>query len=102
MFTDFSTGPDHGSGAASALAVQPNGRIVAAGASFAGGVSVDFAISRYRVDGSLDPTFSGDGRTVTDFAGYHDEIRALAIDARGRLVAGGQACEFPGDSDERV
>jgi hypothetical protein len=37
---------------------------------------------------------------VTDFAGYHDEIRALAIDGRGRIVAGGMACEFPGNSDE--
>ena len=64
------------------------------------GTSVDFAITRYRVNGSLDPTSSGDGRKVTDFAGHHDEIGDLAIDGRGRIVAGGMACEFPGNSDE--
>ena len=95
VFTEFSPGPEHASGAASAVIVRRDGRIVAAGTSFAGGTSADFAVARYRLDGSLDPTFSRDGRTVTDFAGYYDEVRALAIDARGRIVAGGLACKDP-------
>lgn len=100
VFTDFLPGPDNGFGAASAVMVQPDGRIVAAGTGDSGGDSVDFVISRYRANGSLDPTFSRDGRNTTDFAGYQDEIRALAIDTYGRIVAAGQACEFPRDSDE--
>ena len=99
VFTEFSPGPEHASGAASAVVVRPDGRIIAAGASFAGGTSADFAVARYRLDGSLDPTFSRDGRTVTDFAGYHDEVRALAIDARGRIVGGGLACKDPRNSN---
>ena len=98
VFTEFSPGPEHASGAASAVVVRPDGRIMAAGTSFSGATSADFAVARYRLDGSLDPTFSRDGRTVTDFAGYYDEIRALAIDARGRIVGGGLACEDPSNS----
>jgi uncharacterized delta-60 repeat protein len=100
VLTDFLPGADNGYDAAFAVSVQPDGRIVAAGAAVAGGDSVDFAVARYGVDGSLDSTFSRDGRTATDFAGYPDEIRSLAIDAGGRIVAGGQACAFPGNSDE--
>jgi uncharacterized delta-60 repeat protein len=66
----------------------------------AGSVSVDFAVARYRADGSLDRTFSGDGLATTDFLGYFDEVRDLAVDGSGRIVTGGQSCEFPGNSDE--
>jgi uncharacterized delta-60 repeat protein len=100
VVTDFLPGADNGHDAAQALLVQADGRIVAAGAGVAGVVSVDFAVARYLADGSLDPTFSNDGLVTTDFVGYFDEIRDLALDTGGRLVAGGQSCEFPGNSDE--
>ena len=100
LLTDFLPGADNGYDAAFAAVLQPDGRIVVAGAGVAAGVSVDFAVARYRADGSLDSTFSHDGRQATDFAGYPDQIRALAIDAGGRVVVGGQVCAFPGDSDE--
>ncbi len=73
---------------------------MAAGAGVAGVVSVDFALARYLADGSLDSTFSDDGLVTTDFVGYFDEIRDLAVDTGGRIVTGGQSCEFPGNSDE--
>jgi uncharacterized delta-60 repeat protein len=98
--TDFLPGADNGHDAAQAVLVQADGRIVAAGAGVAGGTSVDFAVARYLADGSLDPTFSNDGLVTTDFVGYFDEIRDLAVDTSGRIVAGGQSCEFPGNADE--
>ena len=98
--TDFAPGPRLSSSYARAVAVQADGRIVAAGRNFSEGTSPDFAIARYRSDGSPDRSFGHGGRTITDFAGYDDEIRSLAIDSRGRIVAGGQACKFPGNSDE--
>lgn len=53
---------------ARAIAVQPDGRIVAAG--FGGeGAESGFALARYNADGSLDQTFGGDGRVVTSNAG---------------------------------
>jgi uncharacterized delta-60 repeat protein len=100
VVTDFLPGADNGHDAAQAVLVQADGRIVAAGSGVAGAVSVDFAVARYLADGSLDPTFSNDGLVTTDFVGYFDEIRDLALDTSGRLVAGGQSCEFPGNSDE--
>ena len=39
---------------------------------------------------------------MTDFAGYYDEFRAVAIDARGRIVAGGLACEPPRSNSDEV
>jgi uncharacterized delta-60 repeat protein len=100
VLTDFLAGADNGHDVAQAVRVQADGRIVAAGAGVAGVVSVDFAVARYLADGSLDATFSDDGLVTTDFVGYFDEIRDLAVDTGGRIVTGGQSCEFPGNSDE--
>jgi len=100
VVTDFLAGADNGHDVAQAVRVQADGRIVAAGAGVAGVVSVDFALARYLADGSLDSTFSDDGLVTTDFVGYFDEIRDLAVDNGGRIVTGGQSCEFPGNSDE--
>ena len=41
------------------MAVQPDGKIVAAGYAAPGG----FALARYQTNGALDPTFSGDGKS---------------------------------------
>jgi uncharacterized delta-60 repeat protein len=100
VVTDLLPGTENGHDAAQAVLVQADGRILAAGAGVAGVVSVDFAVARYLADGSLDPTFSDDGLVTTDFVGYFDEIRDLAVDTGGRIVAGGQSCEFPGNADE--
>jgi uncharacterized delta-60 repeat protein len=45
---------------ARATVLQPDGKIVAVGQDAVPGV--DFALARYNPNGSLDPTFSGDGR----------------------------------------
>jgi uncharacterized delta-60 repeat protein len=100
VVTDFLPGADNGQDTAHSVLVQADGRILAAGSGVSGPVSVDFAVARYRADGSLDPTFSNDGRATSDFVGFFDEIRDLAVDRDGRIVAGGQSCEFPGTSDE--
>jgi uncharacterized delta-60 repeat protein len=98
--TDFLPGAENGQDAAHAVAVQADGRILAAGSGVAGPASVDFAVARYRRDGALDPTFGGDGRVTTEFLGFFDEARDLAVDRGGRIVAGGQSCQDPGTSDE--
>ena len=50
---------------ATSVAIQSDGRIVAAGGTFNAPTQVDFAVARYNTDGSLDATFDGDGRVTT-------------------------------------
>ncbi|MBL8778128.1 MAG: hypothetical protein JNK12_19465 [Acidimicrobiales bacterium] len=69
------------------LAVQPDGRIVVAG--IVGGKGGQFGLARLRRNGTLDPTFSGDGRTVTDFTRGQDWAYAIGIASDGRIFAAG-------------
>src|SRR5919106_887285 len=41
--------------------------------------------------GDLDPTFDGDGKVNTDFAGTPDQARGVAIQGDGKIVAAGLA-----------
>jgi uncharacterized delta-60 repeat protein len=75
-----------GAAFASAVALQPNGRIVAAGRSAAG----HFALARYEPDGALDRSF-GDGGTVATAIGGGALAQGLAIRDGARIVAAGTA-----------
>lgn len=48
----------------------------------------DFQVMRLNWDGSLDNTFSGDGKLTTDFNGSHDRAYALALSGNKIYVAG--------------
>jgi uncharacterized delta-60 repeat protein len=76
------------------IAIQPDGRIILAGNSyiFAFPITVqDFAITRYNPNGSLDTTFSGDGRRITNFGGL-DQAFEVVVQANDKIVAAGQMC----------
>jgi uncharacterized delta-60 repeat protein len=89
--------------AASALALQPDGRILVAGAAFAHGTTSDqfatdddFALVRYTPDGRLDLGFGSGGIVTTDFgsgdAGARpalDRAGGVAVQSDGRIVVGG-------------
>lgn len=84
-------------GSARAGALQTNGRLVVVG-SMCFGVNkqqnCDFAVARYLPDGSLDPSFSGDGKQTTDFGGggsAFDDAKGVAIEADGDIVVVGEA-----------
>ena len=76
----------------SAVAVQPDGRIVAAGLAVA--FPPDFGVVRFNVNGPLDGTFSGNGRVTTDF-GAGEIARAVAVQPDGKIVAAGFATPIP-------
>ena len=78
---------------ANAAVVQGNGKIVAAGQ---GGDAEDFALARYNADGSLDKSFSGDGKQTTDFLN-RDGANALALQPNGKIVAVGRVGFTDGD-----
>ncbi len=95
--------------AANAVAIQSDGKIVAAGYSNTGasGVSDDFALARYNANGSLDtntdadPTvdFGGDGKVTTPISTQttfnQDRANALAIQTNGKLIAAGSSQVTP-------
>ena len=85
---------------ASAVVVQPDGKLVAAGTAFVGG-NRDFALARYQPDGSMDTGFGSGGLVRTDFgSGTDDGAAALAIQPDGKLVAAGFSnAGGPGDFD---
>ncbi len=82
--TDFASLGDR----ARALAIQSDGRIVAAGWAGVSGTT-DFALARYNPDGSLDATYGIGGLVITDFGSGDNHIRGLAIQSDGRIVAAG-------------
>ena len=88
--TDFG-----GSETCVALALQPDGKIVAGGSTDVLNVS-DFAMARYRTDGSLDRSLGSRGKVVTDFFGNADRLNALAIQPNGMIVAAGEAVTAAG------
>jgi uncharacterized delta-60 repeat protein len=83
--TDF---PHHGA-FVDGVAIQADGKIVAAGVSGLSGTNPQFALARYNADGTPDTTFSGNGRVVTGFTPNHDEATGIAIQADGEIVAAG-------------
>ncbi|NIS80096.1 MAG: hypothetical protein GTO14_07780, partial [Anaerolineales bacterium] len=84
--TDVSTSGDF----AFAVAIQADGKIVAAGYSW-NGTSYDFCVVRYNADGSLDTDFGSGGWVLTDFEGGTDEAHAVAIQSDGKIVVAGWA-----------
>jgi uncharacterized delta-60 repeat protein len=86
--TDFAGFSDE----AFALALQPDGKLVAAGDATNSAVPVnglDFALARYTPDGNLDPSFGTGGRVTTDFGVGIDTAHGLVLRADGGIVAGG-------------
>ncbi|WP_051836974.1 DUF11 domain-containing protein [Streptomyces sp. NRRL F-2580] len=80
--TDFGAGTLDGS---SDLALQPDGKIVAAGISRS-----DFAVARYNVNGTLDSGFGTGGKVTTDvYFGFFDTASAVALQSDGKIVAAG-------------
>jgi uncharacterized delta-60 repeat protein len=81
---------------ASAIALQPDGKIVVVGEAKTGAAnsgSGDYAIARLAADGSLDATFSGDGKVLVSFAADNqpnDSAAAVAVDRFGRIVVAGK------------
>lgn len=81
-----------GEQAVAALAIQPNGRIVAAGyyGPHEGGTDEVFhiAVTRHLRSGKLDDSWSGNGKVTTDFPGGAF-ARGVALQGDGKVVVAG-------------
>ncbi len=79
---------------ATALAIEPDGRIVVIGFAQRGVTDYDFAIARLTANGSLDPSWNGTGKAVVPFnlgGSNDDRSYAVAVQPDGRIVAVGSA-----------
>ena len=90
VMTDFTSGVDSANG----VAIQADGKIVVVGP--AGSYDrnqgrTKFALARYNSDGTLDATFGGDGKVMTDFTSGGTDATGVAIQADGKIVAVGVA-----------
>src|SRR5207244_4962338 len=90
----FAKGPAGASG----VAIQLDGKIVAAGTVQTSPYSM-VAVARYNQHGALDVSFGGDGKAVTHFTKGNDEGKAVAIQGNGKIIVAGTAgycCEYTG------
>lgn len=76
--------------AASSLAIQSDGQIVASGSTDTNGVVSDFATIRYNPDGTQDGSFGSGGLVVTDFGSGGDFANTMALRPDGRIIVAGQ------------
>jgi uncharacterized delta-60 repeat protein len=96
--TNFTAGEDE----PFAIAIQPDGKILAGGGSPLGRqTDAKFAIARYLPGGGLDATFSGDGQVTTNFTSGNDWVNALVAQNDGTIVAVGGSRQSPRSNDVR-
>ncbi|MFJ5549166.1 delta-60 repeat domain-containing protein [Streptomyces sp. NPDC093225] len=88
--TDFGGGSE----AAFAMALQADGKIIAAGSRSTNEGGGEFALARYTADGSLDTTFGAGGRVTTAFGGDFAQAFAMRLQADGKIVAVGHSGTF--------
>jgi len=79
---------------ANCVALQPDGKILVGGQALNTGSpqymeNMDFALVRINSDGTLDDSFSGDGKVMTDFRGYGDGAYDMALLPDGKIVLTG-------------
>jgi len=65
-------------------------RLVVGGTAYGSSVTVyDSALARYKLDGSLDTSFDGDGKVRKSLTYAYDSIDAIEIDSQQRIVTTG-------------
>jgi uncharacterized delta-60 repeat protein len=85
-----SLGVGVGDDKAYALVQQSDGKLVAAGYTY-NGSNFDIALVRYDIDGTLDPSFGGDGVVTTAIGTTDDVAYGIVQQADGKLVVAGNA-----------
>ena len=96
---DFGTGgkvitnPGYQGSRGNSVLIQPDGKILMAGYTYIIGES-DFALMRYNTDGTMDNSFSQDGKVFTDFESAYEYARSLAIQQDGKIIVAGNSNTF--------
>ena len=72
------------------VAIQSDGKLLLAGFTDEAGTQ-DFAVIRINTDGTLDDTFSGDGRQSLPIGAGLDRARAVAVQPDGKILVAGES-----------
>jgi len=86
---------------ANSIALQNNGKIVAAGYSKTPS-KYNFAVVRYNTDGSLDTTFGIDGIVTTAIGPETDVANSIALQSDGKIVSAGRSYQDLSNDDFAV
>jgi uncharacterized delta-60 repeat protein len=79
-----------GSAAAEAVALRPDGKVVAAASTYPASTFSRVAVAQYDPNGSLDTSFGSGGVVTTPAIGPYDaQARALALQPDGKIVVAG-------------
>lgn len=100
--TAFDSGHGFSYAQAFSVAIEPDGRIVVAGALELGTCvfngaeqpCFDAALARYNSNGTLDASFGTGGRVTTDFGGPNDQAESVALQPDGRILVAGAVGRF--------
>lgn len=87
---EVTTSLTNGGDVAKGVAIQPDGKIVIVGSADSGAYT-DFGMARYNRDGTLDATFSNDGKRVTHLSDFHDNASDVVVQKDGKIVVAGLA-----------
>jgi uncharacterized delta-60 repeat protein len=86
---------DIGDDLVESMAIQPDGKMVVCGQSFAApNTLVAFMSARYNTDGSLDNSYNGNGKLLTPIPGKLGRANAAFIRQDGKIILAGHANTF--------
>lgn len=83
---------DDGGDILTSIVLQPNGKIVAAGALLHNNSTTGLLVARFNADGSLDQTFGNNGRVVTTFGnGGNVAGNGVVLQPDGKIIVAGSS-----------
>ncbi|MBM3273334.1 hypothetical protein FJY94_08895, partial [Candidatus Kaiserbacteria bacterium] len=71
------------------LTLQPDGKILVVGYSLNSSYTADLAVVRYNSDGTLDTSFSGDGKVTTAIGTGNDWGQSVTVQVDGKILVAG-------------
>ena len=78
---------------AEAVAIEADGKIVAAGTSHGTATGDNIALARYTTDGKLDTGFGNAGKVSTDLGTKADHGNAVAVQRDGKILVAGTTAD---------